>query len=51
MKNLEEIKSYERAQNRVTELKKFYSNLTSYILVIGFLAGLNYYQNQWHNSV
>lgn len=49
MKNLEEIKSYERAQERVSELKKFYSNLTSYILVISFLAGLNYYQNQWEH--
>jgi len=47
MKNLEEQKRYERAKERVEELKKFYNNLFSYIIVIGFLAGLNYYQNEW----
>ncbi|MBQ0732683.1 2TM domain-containing protein [Aquimarina celericrescens] len=48
MKNFEEQKKYERARERVTELKKFYNNLISYVLVIGFLAGINYYQNEWH---
>ncbi|WP_025740094.1 2TM domain-containing protein [Aquimarina pacifica] len=46
MKTFDEQKRYERAKERVIELKKFYNNLTSYIIVIGFLAGLNYYQNE-----
>ncbi|WP_062058745.1 2TM domain-containing protein [Aquimarina longa] len=48
MDNFSEQKRYERAKARVEEIKKFYNNLISYILVIGFLAGLNYYQNQWY---
>jgi hypothetical protein len=47
MKDYNEQKKYERAKSRVEELKKFYNNLLSYILVIGFLGGLNYYQNEW----
>lgn len=38
---------YIRAKERVDELKKFYSNLTSYTFVIAGLAALNYYVNQW----
>jgi hypothetical protein len=38
---------YLRAKDRVECLKKFYSNLTSYILVISILAGINYWTNQW----
>ncbi len=49
MKNFEEQKRYERAKERVDELKKFYNNLFSYVIIIGFLAGLNYYQNEWRN--
>lgn len=37
-----------RAKERVEELKKFYSHLTTYILVIGGLAALNYWVNQFH---
>ncbi|MBP2833436.1 2TM domain-containing protein [Aquimarina sp. U1-2] len=48
MKTFEEQKRYERARERVEELKKFYNNVISYVLVIGFLAGLNYYQNEWY---
>ncbi len=48
MKNFEEQKRYERARERVDELKKFYNNLISYVLVIGFLSVINYYQNEWH---
>ncbi|MHA7057733.1 2TM domain-containing protein [Aquimarina sp. M1] len=47
MKDFEEQKRYERAKERVDELKKFYNNLFSYVIIIGFLAGLNYYVNQW----
>jgi hypothetical protein len=38
---------YIRAKERVEELKKFYGNLTSYIVVIGVLALINYYTNNW----
>lgn len=48
MENFEELKSYERAQSRVKELKDFYGNITSYVLFISFLAGLNYYIDQWN---
>lgn len=33
---------YQRARDRVDELKKFYGNLTSYVLVILMLAVINY---------
>jgi hypothetical protein len=38
---------YLRAKERVEELKKFYGNLTSYFIVITFLAVLNYWTNEW----
>jgi hypothetical protein len=38
---------YLRAKERVEELKKFYGNLTSYIFVIGVLAIINYFTNEW----
>ncbi len=38
---------YLRAKERVAEVKKFYTSLVSYILVISFLAGLNYYADEW----
>ncbi len=47
MKDFDEVKKYQRARERVEELKKFYNNLSSYIIVIALLAGLNYYQNEW----
>ncbi|SEM97834.1 2TM domain-containing protein [Chryseobacterium taichungense] len=36
-----ENQAYEKATRRVKELKGFYGNLTSYILVISFLIVLN----------
>ena len=36
-----------RAQERVAALKKFYSGLVSYVIVIGGLAALNYYIDGW----
>ncbi|HET8838233.1 MAG TPA: 2TM domain-containing protein [Flavobacteriaceae bacterium] len=39
---------YRRARERVKELKKFYNNLGSYIIVIAFLAGVNYYTDGWN---
>jgi len=38
---------YLRAKDQVTEIKKFYSSLMFYVIFIGFLAGLNYYTNEW----
>ena len=38
---------YIRAKERVEELKKFYSHLTSYVLVIGAIAALNYWIDGW----
>ncbi|WP_438712559.1 2TM domain-containing protein [Aquimarina muelleri] len=50
MKDFNEQKRYERAKNRVEDLKKFYNNLISYIVIISFLAGINYYQNEWRSA-
>ncbi|WP_350288102.1 2TM domain-containing protein [uncultured Croceitalea sp.] len=38
---------YIRARERVEELKKFYGHVTSYVLVIGGLAALNYWTDGW----
>ena len=38
---------YYRAKERVAEIKKFYSSLMMFIIFISFLAGLNYYTNEW----
>ncbi|WEK68854.1 MAG: 2TM domain-containing protein [Candidatus Chryseobacterium colombiense] len=40
-KNESEDKAYEKAQKRVKEIKSFYGNLFSYIIVITFLVILN----------
>lgn len=42
MEKINQDQKYERAQERVAEIKKFYGNLTSYILVIAMLAVINY---------
>ena len=38
---------YQRAKDRVRELRKFYNHLSSYLVVITFLGALNYYSNGW----
>ena len=38
---------YLRAKDRVAEIKKFYTSLFFYVIFMGFLAGLNYYTNEW----
>ncbi len=38
---------YERAKKRVADLKKFYSEIISYVVFIAILAGLNYYIDKW----
>ncbi|GGG48005.1 histidine kinase [Croceivirga lutea] len=47
MQELNRENKYTRAKERVDELKKFYSNLTSYIIVISALAALNYWVDGW----
>lgn len=38
---------YIRARKHVACIKKFYTSLLFYIIFISFLAGYNYYSNQW----
>lgn len=40
---------YLRAKERVTEIKKFYSSLMSSVFIVLFVAGINYYFNQWQH--
>ncbi|MCB0473831.1 MAG: 2TM domain-containing protein [Flavobacteriaceae bacterium] len=47
MENFDKENRYLRAKERVEEIKKFYSSLIMYVLVIGFLAVINYYTNGW----
>lgn len=47
MENFDKESKYLRAKERVGELKKFYGNLTSYVLVISGLAAINYYSNHF----
>ena len=49
MEDFDKERKYLKAKERVTEIKKFYGNLLSYIFVITFLAGINYYTTGWHN--
>lgn len=49
MNDFEKENKYLRAKERVAAIKKFYSSLLSYVVFIGFLAGLNYYTNEWSN--
>lgn len=47
MENFNKENKYLRAKERVEELKKFYGNLTAYVIVISILAGINYWSNEW----
>ena len=49
MENTERENKYFRAKNRVEQIKKFHLSLFSYVFFILFLAGLNYWVNQWSN--
>ncbi len=49
MNFLDNDDKYLRAQERVSRIKKFYSSLISYVLVISFLGALNYYTNEWRH--
>ena len=46
-RNSDRENKYMRAKDRVAEIKKFYTGLVFYVIFIGFLAGLNYYTNEW----
>ena len=48
MENFDKESKYLRAKEKVEELKKFYSNLTSYIVVIIGLGIINYVTNGFH---
>ena len=47
MEDFSKENKYIRAKERVEELKKFYGNLTSYIIVISGLGVLNYWIDGW----
>ncbi|WP_445382535.1 2TM domain-containing protein [Robiginitalea sp. IMCC43444] len=47
MEDFSKENKYLRAKERVEELKKFYGNLTSYIMVMILLAVINYLTNEW----
>ncbi|MGB5379085.1 2TM domain-containing protein [Muriicola sp.] len=47
MEDFSKENKYLRAKDRVERLKKFYGNLTSYVLVISALAVINYLNNEW----
>ena len=47
MKEESTEQKYLRAKERVEQLRKFYGNLTTYIVVISFLGFINYWTNGW----
>ena len=51
MENKESINNkeakYLRAKERIQEVKKFYTNVMSYVGFIAFLGFINYYTNEW----
>ncbi len=50
MKEFSRENKYLRAKARVECLKKFYGNVTSYVLVVSFLAAINYYLDEWRHA-
>ncbi|HEA21809.1 hypothetical protein LCGC14_1206130 [marine sediment metagenome] len=46
MENTRRESKYIRARERVTQIRKLYTGLMSYVVVIAILAGVNYYTNQ-----
>lgn len=49
MEKFNDENRYLHAKARVDELRKFYANLTSYLIVISALAILNYWNNEWRH--
>lgn len=49
MENTHKQEKYLRAQDRVAEIKRFYTKAINGLIAIGILAGINYYHNEWLN--
>ncbi|PID69213.1 MAG: histidine kinase [Flavobacteriales bacterium] len=49
MEQSEKEYKYLKAKEKVEKIKKFYSSLLSYIIILAFLAALNFYTNRWHH--
>jgi len=49
METTKENTKYIKAQKKVTKIKKFYTSCISYVLVIGFLAAINFYTSGLRN--
>lgn len=47
MENFEKENRYIKAREQVAEIRKFYNGLISYVIVIGFLAAINYFIDGW----
>jgi len=47
METSDKENKYFRAKEKVECIKKFYSSLVSCVFVIGLLAAINYYTDQW----
>lgn len=47
MENTDKENKYFRAKEKVAEVKKFYTGLTTYLIFMVLLAGINYYADQW----
>jgi len=47
MREMDKENKYLKAKERVEEIKKFYTSLLSYVVVISMLAAVNYYIDQW----
>jgi uncharacterized membrane protein len=48
MQDINKENKYFKAKERVEELKKFYGNLVSYVIVISGLAVINYWTDGWN---
>ncbi|MBT8307031.1 MAG: 2TM domain-containing protein [Maribacter sp.] len=47
METSDKDRKYYKAKDKVEAIKKFYTSLMSYVFFIAFLAGLNYWVNEW----
>ncbi len=47
IENLYKERKYIRSKVRIDKIKKFYTKVITYFLIILILAGLNYYTNNW----
>ena len=49
MRDYEKQGEFIRARERVLALRKFYTGLATYMIINIFLAGVNYYTNEFRN--